>query len=209
MTQIQLNAANPNDLLRGTLKFLAENYGGYEDGGDFLELFDDAFDPIDERLAINGLNALMSLKLNVEGATRAIQQAENDDIFVITEDGDEDDGEDTGFDFVTPTQKDVEHIMTAPPQSSEPFFLRSGPGGYLVSAGDFGPGGNVIQALHGLNAFSTREAELAKRVGGMTDDQYAIYDVMRNLAVTVTGVDPNVEELHALADIIERELPAH
>lgn len=159
--QFNVNAPNPSALLRGTLKVLAENFGGYKDGSDFLELFDDLISGDDAELTRLGALELRKLVHNVEGATSAYQlQDAQEATFVQDEPEDPHAAEDADITFLAPTEADRIAMFGGPIEGPVVFRLVGGPEALFTGSPvtldqmaarfpDFGIEGDIISALHG------------------------------------------------------------
>lgn len=204
--QFQLNAHNPNALLRGTLQTLAEKFGGYKDGAVFLELVDDLIHETDPVLVDNALSAFRALVNRVEGATAAYQLDEEADTTLVADvPEDEHLVEDADITFVDPTtQADLDALFGAgPAQEPTVFYLRRGPEVMFrdnldaldIRVPDFGPGSDLFEALTGRQAARTVPAL----------ERVAALDLGSQMALSLVFGDLTrmpAEALHEAVDIL-------
>lgn len=124
-----IQAATPDILLRATLKSLAEKVGGYDNGDDFLDLWDDLTDAHDPELVANAVGAVRALVNCVRGASAMIRLAEEAETTLVG-DEDEDDDEEDNFEGVTfvspPPGEDVDPEENPDPHGAT-FILRGDP----------------------------------------------------------------------------------
>jgi hypothetical protein len=154
---IDINATNPRALLRGTLATLAQMFGGYKDGQEFIQLFDQVIDPNSDMEQFDaGINALRTLINRVDGATAAYQLDEAAATTLVDDEPEDPHAaEDADIIFLDPTRDDLA-AMTAPSPLPQVFRLPEGPAAlffHLHPAGtlpDFGLGNDVNVALNGL-----------------------------------------------------------
>lgn len=146
--QFTINANDPNDLLRATLKTLAEFFGGYKDGNDFLELWDDLIQTGDLDLASNALVAVRQLANQVHGAATAFALRDIAEEAIQSDGlGDEPDVEDPTIGFVDPTEADFAALgRGAFGQEGQVFYLTP------TRFPDFGVGKDPVMALNGFAA---------------------------------------------------------